>query len=1137
MRRIVVLVVISWVTGLTVAQEGDLLDLSGEGWRLWYDNNAEWQTDTLHTGEVDVTSLPVHIPTKGWEVLTSDHAVAVKVPGTVEEYLQTVPGPEGAIDGVSWWRREFRVPPLDKGERVILQFDAIRHRAELFVNRKLAGYELVGNTPFQLDITPFVRSGEMVELAVRITDPGGNYDWRDSATFPWNGKRMPPSHAFGGITGDVTLEILPPVAVTDLYIQNLPEITAVNAIIEIGNHTGQQRKQDIEVTVAEWANPSKIVYRSLLNDQLLSVGTNEIPVHIRVPDARTWDTGNPNLYLCRVTLINGKERIHQRQQRFGFRWFEATGVGSDAVYRLNGRRIVLRSAISWGFWPVNGIYPTDELAKRQVMVAKELGLNMLNFHRAIGNPNVMEAADELGLLIYQEPGGYKTGGKDPFTTSILREKVLRMVKRDRSHPSLIIYNMINETGDADREVLAIQLRDMRDMQLLDPSRIITRTSAWAKGDEVEDQAKIHLMPFDTTFHWKGWYDYHHAGGPATWSQPLYNSPTDYYNNTTNRGEIVMYGEEGAISSPPRLEKNKAELEKLTYKGWDGEAFLKWYNAFDSFITRKHLREAYPTVDTLNVAMGRVSYEHQGRKIQMARMNNLTDAYVVNGWESELIENYSGIVDCFRYPKSTPSIIAQYNEALYVAVMGRQQIVAAGDPVTFDFFVINEKDIKGAHTLTVTLLDPENREISRVSRRVSVTGGDTYGELLAEGIQLTTAHRGGMYRVKAELTTPDNRSITAGEDNLLVVDLNENILGGRGAVWENGEMIRSFLNDKSKEPVAPYSSDLRPLDWVIVTRPPTADAFTLVPGDQLTTVDGKPGTEVRYFKEMNFEQPVHQEIAKVVNMSVVEGATPHQTVPTIEKYSMIWSGQITPKESGTYQFNVETFGRSTYRLTVAGAEILTDARNREDNATEGSIYLEAGKPVSYELRFAHNRGNAHCRLVWRVPLTGLPDPQQLLERAKNDGTHVLILDYIKEWSDLIAANSGVVFTEQFTVGSTWLGGVLFNKAHPIFKGLPVNDVLNWPYQAVVRNGVDRTGFVMDGEELLVGAYHTYPMKLGTAMGIVQVGKGKVLFSTLDIIDNVIDDRDSAALVAKKLLFNMIDHSMDANWLADKASPPL
>lgn len=1121
------MVVISYMSWVMIAQERVALNLSGEGWRLWYDSTALWQTDELYPGEVNVASLPVSIPTEGWEVLTSDRAVAVQVPGTVEEYLQKVPGPEGAIDGVSWWRREFRLPQVEKGKRVILKFDAIRHRAELFVNRTLAGHELVGNSPFQVDITPFVQSGEMVELAVRITDPGGNYDWRDSSTFPWNGKRMPPSHAFGGIIGNVSLEILPPVAITDLYMQNLPEITAINAIMEIENHTGRNETRDIEVAVAERANPSKIVYRNLLKKQVLTPGTNIIPVHISIPDALMWDPDNPNLYLCKVALINEQKRSDNLQKRFGFRWFEAVGVGNDAMFRLNGRRIVLRSAISWGFWPVNGIYPTDELARRQVMIAKKLGLNMLNFHRSIGNPNVMDYADELGLLIYEEPGGYKTGGKDHFTTWMLREKVLRMVKRDRSHPSLIIYNMMNETGDADPEVLAIQKQDMHDMHQLDPSRIITRTSAWAKADDVEDQAKIHLLPFDTTFHWKGWYDYHHAGGPATWSQTLYKSPSDYYNNTTNQTEIVMYGEEGAISSPPRLEKNREELEKLTYKGWDGAAFLEWYDAFESFIDRKQLRQFYPTVDTLNVAMGRVSYEHQGRKIQMARMNNYTDAYVVNGWESELIENYSGIVDCFRYPKSTPRIIAKYNEPLYVAVMGRKQIVAAGDPVTFDFFIINEKNIKGAHKLTITLLDPENREIERVSRRVSVTGGDTYGELLAEGILLHTAKRGGMYCVKAELTTIDNRKITEGEDNLLVVDLTENILAGKGAVWESGEMVRSFLNGKTKEPVAPYSSDLGPLDWVIVTRPPTPDAFTLVPGDHLLTPDGKAGTEVSYFTDMNFEQPVHREIANVVNISVVEGATPHVTVPTIEKYSIIWKGAIIPQTNGIYQFKVETFGRSPYTLSVAGEEILTDALNREGNRREGSIYLEAGKPVPYELRFAHNRGNSHCRLVWRVPVTQFPDPQKLMERAKKEGTNIYILENIKEWSDLIAANSNAVFTEQFTVGSTWLGGVMFNKAHPIFKGLPVNDVLNWPYQAVVRNGVERTGFVMEGEELLVGAYHTYPMKLGTAMGIIQVGKGKVLFSTLDINDNVIDDRDSAALVAKKLLFNMIDYRTGKN----------
>jgi len=1104
------------------AQERVVINLSGPGWYLWHDALAEWKYDDVRYGAVDIKSLPVRIPTADWEVLSSEKAIAVNVPGTVEEYLQTIPGPDGAIDGVSWWMRTLDLPEFEKGSRIILKFDAIRHRAEVFVNRKLAGYEIVGNSPFEVDITSFVLSGQTVELAVRITDPGGNYDWRDSSTFLWNGNRMPPSHAFGGITGNVALEIQSPVAVTDLYMQNLPEITAVNAILEVNNRTKQEVKRNIEITVSERSDPSNIVFQTEINDHTIQPGLSSLPVGIDVPAAKKWDVDNPILYVCHVTLKNGKKTTDNIQKKFGFRWFEVDGVGRDAIYRLNGQRIVLRSAISWGFWPVNGIYPTDELARRQIKIAKELGLNMLNFHRAIGNPSVMDYADELGLLIYEEPGGYKTGGTNSFTNYILREKVLRMVKRDRSHPSLIIYNMMNETGDADQEVLPIQMHDMRDMHRMDPSRIITRTSAWAKDNYVEDQSKIHLLPFDTTFHEKGWYDYHHAGGPATWSQQLYQSSTDYYNNTTNKTEIVMYGEEGAISSPPRLRKNKVDLDKLKYKGWDGDAFLQWYEEFDSFIDCKGLRSYYPTVDTLNVAMGRVSYDHQGRKIQMARMNNFTDAYVVNGWESELIENYSGIVDCFRYPKSTPEIIAQYNKPLYVAVMGRKQIVAAGDQVTFDFFLINEKDIKGEHRLTVTMHDPAGQEVQRITRNVLVSGGEIYGELLADSIELITTKIGGIYRVNAELTSLNNRKITEGSDMLLVIDLTDNILAGKGAVWESGDMVRSFLNGKTQNPVAAYVSELEPLDWIIVARPPSPDAFILVPADAFTTKDGQPGTEIIYYQDMNFERAVHKEIINVVNHCVAEGATPHETVPTIEKYSMIWKGYITPPGSGEYIFSVQTFGRSSFTLSVGGNEILTGTSSGSDTGKDGRIKLEAGKQIPFELRFSHNRGNSRCRLTWTVPTDEFPEAQELMERAKKDGTHIYILENSSDWTKIIAANSNARFSEEFTVGSTWLGGVMFNKEHPIFKGLPVNDVLNWPYQSVVRNGPDRSGFIVEGEELIVGAYHTYPMKLGTAMGIVNVGKGKVLFSTLDIYNNVIDHTDTSGLVAKKLLLNMIDY---------------
>ena len=117
-----------------------------------------------------------------------------------------------------------------------------------------------------------------------------------------------------------------------------------------------------------------------------------------------------------------------------------------------------------------------------------MGQNMLNFHRAIGQPIIFEKADQLGLLYYQEPGNYDNGANEQrvIPRAMAREKVLRMVKRDRSHPSLIIYCMSNETGPADPS-LAIYAEDMKAMHALDPSRIITRSSGLRSALGIENE--------------------------------------------------------------------------------------------------------------------------------------------------------------------------------------------------------------------------------------------------------------------------------------------------------------------------------------------------------------------------------------------------------------------------------------------------------------------------------------------------------------------------------------------------------------------------------------------------------------------------------------------------------------------------
>ena len=314
------------------AQERPFFDLSGKGWHLWQDKNAAWQTEDIYLTLEEAQKSPVIVPTAGWDILTSAQTLPVQVPGTAEEYLQTQSGPEGDITGVTWWSRTMDIPVLKKGQKVFLNFGSIRSRAEIFINQRLVDYQIVDNVPFETDITPYIKSGEQVQLAVRITDAGGNHDWRDSRTIPWGDKMLPPGHGFGGITGKVGMKVCNAVYVADIYMQNTPQITTANAILTLQNEKGKTTKQDLRITVYEWQNKEKIVYSKEIKGVSLNKGLNELKIPVSAPDAKLWSVDDPNLYVCEVELSEGKNWVDKDSRRFGFRWFEASGIGEDAVF-------------------------------------------------------------------------------------------------------------------------------------------------------------------------------------------------------------------------------------------------------------------------------------------------------------------------------------------------------------------------------------------------------------------------------------------------------------------------------------------------------------------------------------------------------------------------------------------------------------------------------------------------------------------------------------------------------------------------------------------------------------------------------------------------------------------------------------
>lgn len=1098
------------------------IDLSGPGWRLLQDKDAKWENDELFLPPVQMSKLPTNPPTGGWAAMTDTAGVAVSVPGTAEEYLGDGGGTSSDVKGVTWWYRPLTVPDGDS-RRITLHFQSTRHRAEIYIDGKLVGYDIVGNSPFEVDLSDLQLAGRTVQLAVRITDPGGNFDWIDFSQFKWGKYTFPMSHGFGGITGRVKLVMAEQVSISDLHIQNTPAVREVNVLATLQNSTAAAVRRDLQIEIID--GPQVVATASLAQLEV-PPGETQIRIPVSVADAELWDADNPKLYTARATLSAGSAVTDQVQKRFGFRWFTADGIGADAVFRLNGKRVFLTTAISWGFFPINGMYATPEIAEKQIRTARSLGMNMLNFHRAIGSPVILDKADELGLLYFEEPGGYVSGGREAFGQAISREKLLRMVKRDRSHPSLVIYNMINEQwnefgADKDDALFAIHQEDLRRAHEIDPSRIMNYTSAWTDPGK-EQRAKLHMRPFDDKPYFTGWYDNHRATGPETWQAHDYKSPTAHVGHHTIRDEIIYRGEEGAISAPPRLELIHEELKKLPRPGWDGKVYADWYDQFASFIERKGLRETFPTVDALTCALGEVSLEHQGRRIQAHRINNLADGYAINGWEAEVIENHSGIVDCFRNPKADPAILGRYLSPLYVAVMPRSQVLHAGSPLLVDLYAVNEKDVRGSHVLSITATDGNGQQVFEQKLDVALAGGEIFGQLLAEAVQIPTSSGApGMWHLSASLVDANQKAIATGNDRTLIVDWRSDRLTGNGAVYERTTRVREFLATHKSLQVPAYRDDLGKLDWLLVTVPSLADP-ELIPTAALWDSAGQiGGLTATFFEGQDFAQQVHQRTDAKVDLDIASGGTPDPKVGMTQNYSVRWEGSIIPPHTGPYTFAAG--GDDGVRLWIDGKLVVEDwGIHQYREKMSAPIQLEAGKPVAVKLEFFQAGGGAKCSLKWIVPSKSEVDHEKLFQRAIQDGTTVLFLDRPETWLDLVSKHTNCKSQGTFNIGMNWLGGQFFVKKHPLVDGLPADCAMNWPYQRIVRNGPTRLGMRLEGEELVAGAYQSWPMSLGTAIGVVNCGKGRIVLSSLDIC-GALEDPDPTAEVARKLLCNYIRFS--------------
>jgi hypothetical protein len=836
-------------------------DISTSGWRLWLDPQASWKDDVLCLpGEVDFAKLPVNAPTGGWDVLSGQQGIQVTLPSTVEEHYWGKFGTRpytkheaqrgagtsfgnGNYLGVSWWWREITIPKFKHGQRVVVSFRGARLRAEVYCNGKLCGYTIMTELPFQADITGAIKPGRQAQLAVRITNPGGHLDWIDFAQMQtqWGKYTLPPSRGFGGLDNNIQLDVRDDVAVADLAAINTPDLHQVHLVAEVASVTKEYRGK-VQFQISRDGAP--IWTGTSSNVAVASGETKLVELDAIVPAAEPWDLQHPNLYRAKASL-NGLA-ASGRGVDFGFRFFTAKDIGAgDARLTLNGKRIVPISAISWGFWGRNGLWPDPEMAEREVSAAKELGLSCLQFHRNIGKPAVLDIQDRKGLLRDEEPGAgkfavgarYARGpfgpndeflGKDEELLNALEpkrdyvqpgtvdttgtgpeadarafwekyeeEKIIEMVKRDRSHPSLIVYTLQNEASELDIHNPRIY-RIFRRMHALDPSRIIVFFSGGVPKDQVL------MLPYSDEIHYgskalafAGWKDVHTCGGPCNYLDNLYTDPRHFSQRQPEEDhkEICMWGETLGAAVPDDYDKLVHSFDSAHPSGYELADMTTILDGYHQFLDKWGFRTAFPTDSSLFQAIGYREYYFWRRVVEQGRMDNANDFLVISGWESTTIDNHSGLVDNHRFFKGDPKVLAQACRPEQLVIQPRHMIIATGEKDLIDVFLLNEVNRTGPQTLRLTAKRPDGSVVFTTEKSVTAIGGDTYGQILAEGIELPPASAAGMLALEASLT-PAGSTAPALErtDEIEVVDVAGAPIFQNVAVAEQGQQVSTTLRD-------------------------------------------------------------------------------------------------------------------------------------------------------------------------------------------------------------------------------------------------------------------------------------------------------------------------------------------------------
>ena len=421
-------------------------------WQI-QNQGSDWhsQFNVEHAGRSGLLAVPSDtlklefekLKTTGWERVTLPHTAFV------EDLVIKHPW-----QGICYYRRELTIDRRDVDKQLWLEFEGAMQLADVWVNGKHLSQHAGGYTPFIVDVTGLLSADRPNEMLVRLDNR--------------NNKLIPPGKPLenldfcyhSGLYRDVNLIVKPAVHITNPILARktagggifvtYPYVSAdwslVQVQTEVANRSGRDRHFSLRQTLRRWVPGGKMektVARQTCGIDIASGTAQTASQQLRVERPDLWSPEAPNLYVLRTEVLDGSTVVDVEETRIGIRHFE---MSREKGLLVNGKPLRLIGTNRHMEYPYVGNALSNNAQYRDMYQIRDNGFNIVRLGHYPQDCSVLDACDELGLLVIEPIPGWQFYNRNPKFSDLTFENVREMIRRDRNHAAVLMWETtLNES--------------------------------------------------------------------------------------------------------------------------------------------------------------------------------------------------------------------------------------------------------------------------------------------------------------------------------------------------------------------------------------------------------------------------------------------------------------------------------------------------------------------------------------------------------------------------------------------------------------------------------------------------------------------------------------------------------------------